>query len=57
MGKKLGFGSGMNNPDHIFQGIEIIFWVKKILQFFYGDPSGFRVGKTRIRDGKNLDPG
>ncbi len=35
MGKKSG--SGMNNPDHISESLETIFWVK-ILKFFdYGN--------------------
>jgi hypothetical protein len=37
MGKKSGSGSGMNNPDHIFESLETIFWVK-ILKFFDADP-------------------
>jgi hypothetical protein len=44
MGKKSGSGSGMNNPDHIFESFETIFWVK-IIKFF------------DVRDGKNSDPG
>ncbi len=40
----------MNNPDHIAESLETIFWLK-ILKFFDADPgSGFR-------DGKNSDPG
>jgi hypothetical protein len=39
-----GSGSGMNNPDHIFESLETIFWVK-IIKFF------------NARDGKNSDPG
>jgi hypothetical protein len=51
--KKSGFGSGMNNPDHISESLEA--WVK-ILNFFDADPvSGME--KIRIRDGKKLDPG
>jgi hypothetical protein len=45
----------MNNPDHISESLETIFWVK-ILKFFYADP-GSGMEKIRIRDGKNLDPG
>jgi hypothetical protein len=45
MGKKSGSGSGMNNPDHISESLEILFWVK-YLKFF-----------MRIRDGINSDPG
>jgi hypothetical protein len=40
-----GSGSGMNNPNHISESLETIFWVK-ILKFL-----------MRIRDGKNSDPG
>jgi hypothetical protein len=43
MGKKSG--SGMNNPDHISERLETIFWVK-IIKFFDGDPGR-----------ENLDPG
>jgi hypothetical protein len=47
MGKKSGAGSGMNNPDHISESLETIFWVK-IPQFFDADPeSGME--KIRIR--------
>jgi hypothetical protein len=35
MGKKSG--SGMNNPDHISESLETIFWVK-ILEFFDAVP-------------------
>jgi hypothetical protein len=51
--KKSGFGSGMNNLDHISESLEA--WVK-ILNFFDTDP-GSGVEKNRIRDGKKLDPG
>jgi hypothetical protein len=37
MGKKSGSGSGMNNPDHISERLETIFWVKKF-KIFYADP-------------------
>jgi hypothetical protein len=37
MGKETGSGSEMNNPDHISESFETIFW-DKILQFFDGDP-------------------
>jgi hypothetical protein len=40
----------MNNPDHISQSIETIFWVK-ILKFFDADPG------SRIRDGNISDLG
>ncbi len=39
----LGSVSGMNNPDHISEILDTIFWVK-ILKFFHAD-------------GKNSDPG
>jgi hypothetical protein len=48
MGKKSGFGSGMNNPNHISKSLESIFW-DKILKFFDMDP-GPGMEKTRIRD-------
>jgi hypothetical protein len=52
VGKKSGSGSGMNDPDHISEILETIFWVK-ILKFFVADP-GSRIEKiwSRIRDGK-----
>jgi hypothetical protein len=50
-----GSETGMNNPDHISESLETIFWVK-ILKFFYADPeSGME--KIQIRDQKNSDPG
>jgi hypothetical protein len=56
MGKKSGSvsGSGMNNPDHISESLETIFWLKYILKFFDADPGwkkfGSGMGKNRIRD-------
>ncbi len=38
----------MNNPDHIFESLETIFWVK-ILKFFDAD-LGSRMEKIRIQD-------
>jgi hypothetical protein len=35
--KKSGYGSGINNPDHISESLETIFGVK-ILKFFDADP-------------------
>jgi hypothetical protein len=48
MGKKSGSGSGMNNPDHISESLETIFWVK-ILKFFDGEP-GSVMENMWIRD-------
>jgi hypothetical protein len=45
----------MNNPDHISESLETIFWVK-ILKFFDANP-GSGMEKIRIQDGKNSDPG
>ncbi len=62
MGKKSGSGSGMNNPDHISESLETIFWFK-IIKFFDADPGsgmekfGSGMEKIRIRDGKNPGPG
>ncbi len=53
MGKKSG--SGMNNPNHISESLETIFWVK-ILYFFYADPAS-GMEKFGIRMEKNSDPG
>jgi hypothetical protein len=53
--KKLG--AGINNPDHISESLETIFWVKiPVLKFFDADP-GPGMEKIRIQDGKNFDPG
>jgi hypothetical protein len=53
MGKKSG--SGMNNPDHISESLETIFWAKT-LEFFDADP-GSGMENIRIWDEKNLYPG
>jgi hypothetical protein len=38
-----GSGSGINNPDHIFESLKTIFWVKT-LKFFDADPDpGFGI--------------
>jgi hypothetical protein len=55
MGKESGSRSGMNNPDHISESLETIFWVK-ILKSFVADP-GPGMEKIRIRDVNNSDPG
>jgi hypothetical protein len=43
----------MNNPDHISNSLETLFWVK-ILKFFDADPGckkfGSRMEKSGIRD-------
>jgi hypothetical protein len=43
MGKKSGSGSRMNNPEHISDSLETIFWVK-ILKFFDVDPGWKKFG-------------
>jgi hypothetical protein len=53
--KKSGSGSGMNNPDHISDSLETIFWVK-ILKLFDADP-GWKKFVSGIRDGKKRDLG
>jgi hypothetical protein len=55
MGIKSGSGSGMNNPDHISESLETIFWVK-ILKFLDADPST-GMGKIRIPVWKNFGSG
>ncbi len=51
MGKKSGSGSGMNNPDHISETLESVFWVKKIFEFFDADSgSGMEKFGSGIRD-------
>ncbi len=48
MGKKSGFGSGMNNLNHISESLETNFWAK-ILKFFDAGP-GSGMEKILIRD-------
>jgi hypothetical protein len=46
-----GYGSGMNNKDHISESLETMFWVK-ILEFFDADP-----GRKKFGSGINIpDP-
>jgi hypothetical protein len=51
----------MNNPDLISESLEIIFWVDTDPGWKNSDPGwkkfGPGMGKIRIQDGKNLDPG
>jgi hypothetical protein len=56
MDKKSGSGIRIRDeqpPDHIFECLEPIFWVK-ILKFFDADPGSIKLGsgmeKIRIRD-------
>ncbi len=58
MDKKLGSGSGMNNPDHISECIETISW-DKILEFFDAHPGWkkFESGMKKFGSGINIpDP-
>jgi hypothetical protein len=48
MGMKSGFGIRIRVPDHIYESLETIFWVK-ILKFFDAYP-GSGMEKIRIRD-------
>jgi hypothetical protein len=57
MGKKLGSGSGMNNPDHISESLNTFLGVK-ILKFFDADPGpGWKKFGFRIRGKKSSDLG
>jgi hypothetical protein len=49
MGEKSGSGSGMNNPDHISDSLETIFWVK-ILKFFDADLGWKKFGSQTLAD-------
>jgi hypothetical protein len=49
MGKKSGSVSGMNNPDHISESLETIFWVK-ILKVFDPDLGSGALFGPWIRD-------
>jgi hypothetical protein len=58
VGKKSKSGSGMNIPDHNFENLETIFWVK-LLKFFDADPdlgSGNLLDPGSVME-KNCDPG
>jgi hypothetical protein len=55
MGKK--FRNRDDNPDHISESLETIFWVK-ILKFFDADPGPRNPGWKKSDPGcKNLEPG
>jgi hypothetical protein len=58
MSKKSRSRSGMNIPDHIFESLETIFWIK-IPNYFDADAGSGNLldPGTSIRDGKYLDPG
>jgi hypothetical protein len=45
--KKSGSGFWINNPEHISESLEIIFWVK-ILKFFDVDPGWKKFGSINI---------
>jgi hypothetical protein len=54
----------MNNPDHISESLETIFWVKIIFLIsralallFFVAKTGLKKFGPGIRDGKNSDPG
>jgi hypothetical protein len=49
MGKMSGSGFGINNPDHISDSLETIFWVK-ILKFFDADPGWKKFGSATLAD-------
>ncbi len=62
MGKKSGSGfgssgSGMNNPSHISESLDTIFLLKYLNSLMWMREPGSGIGKTRIRDEKNSDPG
>ncbi len=54
MGKKSGSGSELNNPDHISESLETIFW-DKCLNSLMRDLGWKELG-SGIRDGKISDP-
>jgi hypothetical protein len=53
--KKTGSGSGMNNPDHIFESIETDFF-GGLKYLFDADPGWEKFG-SGIQNGKHSDPG
>jgi hypothetical protein len=50
MGEKSGFGSGMNNPDHISESLETIVWVKIPIFFDADSGSGMEKFVSRIQN-------
>jgi hypothetical protein len=48
-------GSGMNNPDHISESLETIFWVK-ILKFFDADPGSEMEKIAVLKNFSSMDP-
>jgi hypothetical protein len=57
MGDKSGYGSGMNNLNHISESFKKFFWVK-ILKFFDADPEWRKFGSGIQDPGcKISDPG
>jgi hypothetical protein len=59
MGKKLGSGSGMNNPNHFSESLQTMFFWVKILKLFDADPgsgmeknsdAGWKKFRCGIRD-------
>jgi hypothetical protein len=58
MGKKSGSGSGMNNPNHISESLEIILLKIQILKFFdAADPGWGKKIRIRIQPGKKRGRG
>jgi hypothetical protein len=53
MGKKSGSGSGINHPDHIYECLEIIFWVE-ILKFFDAYPGATLVDSEKYQANSSL---
>jgi hypothetical protein len=55
-GSKSGYGSRMNNPDHISESLTNFFGLKYLNSLMW---IGSEMEKIRIRDGKKLgwDPG
>jgi hypothetical protein len=60
-GRKSASGSGMNNPDHIFQSLETIFFLLFLMLKYLNsltrirDPGWSQFGSV-IRDGVSSDP-
>jgi hypothetical protein len=47
----------MNNPDHISESLETIFWVKNTQILLCGSGIWDGIFESGIRDGKNSDTG
>jgi hypothetical protein len=57
MGKKSGYGSGINNPDHISESLKQFLGLKCLNSLMWIRYPGWKKFGSGIRDGKKSDPG